>query len=212
VVLRRCVFVIGRQVGADGHVIAGIPCFAPSIAAAELEGSKTFAKDFMQRHSIPTATYRSFENAAEAHNYVDSVSHRLVIKADGLAAGKGVILPLSSQEAHDALDDLMTHAKFADAGSSVVIEEYMDGQEISVLTFSDGETWKSLPAGQDHKRVLDGNKGPNTGGMGVYAPLPFVTDEIMAEIEKEILQPTFEGMKCEGMLQFRPGRETRCCF
>ncbi|RSL93086.1 hypothetical protein CDV31_014862 [Fusarium ambrosium] len=177
----------------------GIPCFAPTKEAAELEGSKTFAKDFMAKYSIPTAAYRNFDDVESAKAYVQEADHRVVIKADGLAAGKGVVLPETKEEAISELESIMKDdGKFAAAGSSVVIEEFMEGDEISILTFSDGTTFRSLPSGQDHKRVFEGNKGPNTGGMGVYSPVPFVTEGILDEIDKSILRPTFDGLKREG--------------
>ncbi|KAI0388559.1 putative bifunctional purine Ade1 [Xylariaceae sp. FL0594] len=177
---------------------SGIPCFAPSKEAAEVEGSKAFAKSFMERYGIPTAAYGSFDNYPEAKQYLESLDHRVVIKVDGLAAGKGVVLPVDKQDAERALEEIMVHGKFGSAGDSVVIEEYMDGDEISVLTFSDGKTTRTLPAGQDHKRAFDGNRGPNTGGMGVYAPVPFVSAADMGEIERLVLQPTFRGLEVDG--------------
>ncbi|KAJ4170103.1 hypothetical protein NW754_006246 [Fusarium falciforme] len=177
----------------------GIPCFAPTKEAAELEGSKTFAKDFMAKCNIPTAAYRNFDDIESAKTYVQEADHRVVIKADGLAAGKGVVLPETKQEALSELDSIMkADGKFSAAGSSVVIEEFMEGDEISILTFSDGKTFRSLPPGQDHKRVFEGNKGPNTGGMGVYSPVPFATQDVLDEIDRSILQPTFDGLEKEG--------------
>lgn len=177
---------------------AGIPCFAPTKEAAELEGSKTFAKDFMRRHKIPTARYQNFNDLEAASDYVRTINSPIVIKASGLPAGKGVILPSSTEEAVQALEDILVKRKFGDAGSSVVIEEYLDGQEISILTLSDSSTTWSFPPGQDHKRIYDGDRGLNTGGMGIYAPAPFVTPGIMEEIETTILKPTFEGLRAEG--------------
>ncbi|KAM0236109.1 hypothetical protein ACHAPO_005333 [Fusarium lateritium] len=181
---------------------AGIPCFAPSRKAAQLEGSKVFAKTFMENYNIPTAAHSSFDDFDEASAYVRKVfiddDHRIVIKADGLAAGKGVVLPETPEEALGDLRSIMKDGVFSTAGSSVVIEEYMEGFEISILTFSDGKTFYSLPAGQDHKRILEGNKGPNTGGMGVYTPVPMVTPEMTQQIDDEILEPTFEALKKEG--------------
>lgn len=180
--------------------IGGIACFAPSKEAAELEGSKAYAKDFMAKYKIPSAEYQSFSSYESARQYLDSVDNHcnMVIKADGLAAGKGVVLPKTREEAIAALDDMMLDGKFGDAGKSVVIEERMVGDEISVLTFSDGKTHISLPPGQDHKRIFEGNKGPNTGGMGVYAPVPFVTAQQMDEIDQTIIRPTFDGLISEG--------------
>ncbi|KAF5239531.1 hypothetical protein FAUST_4852 [Fusarium austroamericanum] len=181
---------------------AGIPCFAPSRKAAELEGSKVFAKTFMKDHGIPTASHSSFDDFDEAQAYVRKVftdkDHRIVIKADGLAAGKGVVLPEDPGQALEDLRSIMKDGVFSTAGSSVVIEEYMEGFEISILTFSDGKTFFSLPAGQDHKRILEGNKGPNTGGMGVYTPVPMVTSEITQQIDDDILKPTFEALQKQG--------------
>ncbi|KAI8630218.1 putative bifunctional purine Ade1 [Xylariaceae sp. FL1651] len=157
---------------------SGIPCFAPSKEAAELEGSKAFAKSFMGRHSIPTAAYGAFDSYVEAKTYLESLDHHVVIKR--------------------ALEEIMVRGKFGSAGDSVVIEEYMDGDEISVLTFSDGKTTRTLPAAQDHKRAYDGNQGPNTGGMGVYAPVPFVSAADIEEIERLVLQPTFRGLEADG--------------
>jgi phosphoribosylamine--glycine ligase/phosphoribosylformylglycinamidine cyclo-ligase len=154
----------------------------------------------MQKYKIPTASYQSFDSYDAAQQYLNTVdATRVVIKADGLAAGKGVILPTTQAEAKSALREIMIDAKFGPAaGRSVVIEEYLEGDEISVLTFTDGKTFKSLPPGQDHKRIFDGNKGPNTGGMGVYAPLPFVSPEVMQEIERVIIRPTLDGLRAQG--------------
>ena len=157
----------------------------------------------MKRHSIPTATFESFTSHADALAYLSSPSapapDRLVIKADGLAAGKGVILPKSRDEAEAALRDMMLDGRFGHAGHSVVIEELLEGDEISILTFSDGSAFKSLPPGQDHKRAFDGHRGPNTGGMGVYTPTPFISEQDLREIDETILKPTFDGLNAEGM-------------
>ncbi|KAI3578142.1 phosphoribosylglycinamide synthetase [Fusarium oxysporum f. sp. albedinis] len=180
----------------------GVSCFAPSHEAAELEGSKVSAKEFMNKFGIPTAHHGSFDNLEAASAYVCHVftdkDHRIVIKADGLAAGKGVVLPETPEEALEDLRSIMSDGKFSTAGSSVVIEEYMDGYEISILTFSDGKTFFSLPPGQDHKRILEGNKGPNTGGMGVYSPVPMVTPDVLQKIDEVILKPTFDALAKEG--------------
>ncbi|KKP04303.1 phosphoribosylamine-glycine ligase [Trichoderma harzianum] len=181
---------------------SGIPCFAPSKESAELEGSKTYAKDFMQKYNIPTAGYRNFDlsitaNLESAKQYVRTLDHNVVIKASGLAAGKGVVLPSSKKEACEELESF-AHGKFGDSGLSIVVEEYLKGDEISVLTLSDGKSFKSLPPGQDHKRIFNSNTGPNTGGMGVYAPTTFVTDAMMSKIEETILKPTFDGLRAEG--------------
>lgn len=189
---------------ADVFAAAGIPCFAPSRAAAELEGSKTFSKDFMERHSIPTAKFRNFDNYEMAQQYLSNVNYRVVIKVSGLAAGKGVVLPETPEEAQRELSEIMIDRKFGAAGEHIVIEEYMEGDEISILTFCDGSgTFKSLPPGQDHKRIFDGSKGPNTGGMGVYGPTDFVTADMLTEIDRTILRPTLGGLKAEGKF-FKP--------
>ncbi len=176
----------------------GIRCFGPSKAAARMEGSKAHAKDFMQRHGIPTALFRSFSDYDEAKRYLDSVGHEVVIKADGLAAGKGVIIPKSKGEAQKALKEMMVDRQFGTAGDEVVIEEFLEGEELSVLTFSDGYTIKSLPPAQDHKRIFDGDRGPNTGGMGCYAPTKVASQDLMAEINRTILQPTIDYMRRDG--------------
>jgi phosphoribosylamine--glycine ligase / phosphoribosylformylglycinamidine cyclo-ligase len=178
---------------------AGIRCFGPSKAAAIMEGSKAFSKDFMQRHGIPTAAFRNFDDYDSAAQYLDSVKHDVVIKADGLAAGKGVIIPTSKQEAHDALKKIMVAKEFGSAGAQVVIEEFLEGDELSILTFSDGYTIRSLPPAQDHKRVGDGDTGPNTGGMGCYAPTTVASNELIQQIDREIVQPTIDSMRRDGM-------------
>ncbi|KAK5111209.1 hypothetical protein LTR62_005237 [Meristemomyces frigidus] len=176
-----------------------VQVFGPSEAAARMEGSKTFSKDFMKRHMIPTAAYENFTDYNAARNYLDVVSHPVVIKADGLAGGKGVIIPKDNREARHALESIMANHDFGDAGNSVVVEEFLEGDEISILSFSDGETILSLPPAQDHKRIGDGDTGPNTGGMGTYAPTPLVTKAQLAEIDRTVLQPTIDGMKKENM-------------
>lgn len=164
-----------------------------------MEGSKTYAKDFMKKYEIPSANYTAFNDHDDAQRYLKGVDgSRVVIKVDGLAAGKGVILPESQAEAEQALRDIMVDNKFGQAGDSVVIEEFLEGDEISVLSFSDGKSFISLPPGQDHKRIFEGNRGPNTGGMGVYAPLPFVDGERMREIDQHIIKPTLDGLRNEG--------------
>lgn len=174
---------------------AGIPVFGPSMAAARMEGSKTFSKDFMKRHAIPTAAYENFSDYESARRYIDTVHHDVVIKATGLAAGKGVIIPQTKEEAHQALREIMCDKAFGSAGDEVVIEEFLTGDELSILSFCDGYTIKSLPPAQDHKRIFDGDQGPNTGGMGCYAPTNIATPELVARIEKEILEPTIAGMR-----------------
>lgn len=177
----------------------GIPCFGPSEAAARMEGSKTFSKDFMKKHNIPTAAYENFSDYEKAKAYIDSVQHDVVIKATGLAAGKGVIIPTSKEEAHQALKEIMVDQAFGSAGSEVVIEEFLNGDELSVLSFCDGYTIKSLPPAQDHKRIFDGDQGPNTGGMGCYAPTNIATPELVARIDKEVLEPTIAGLRNDRM-------------
>ncbi|KAI9897901.1 hypothetical protein N3K66_007757 [Trichothecium roseum] len=176
---------------------AGIPCFGPSKEAARLEGSKTYSKDFMSKYNVPTAAYENFSDFEKAVAYVDGVNHDVVIKATGLAAGKGVILPQTKQEAKDALKQIMVDKAFGDAGSEVVIEELLLGDELSVLTFCDGYTIRSLPLAQDHKRIFDGDQGPNTGGMGCYAPTNIATKELTDRIDREILEPTIAGLRKE---------------
>lgn len=172
----------------------GIHCFGPTKEAARMEGSKTFAKDFMKRHNIPTAAYENFTELSEALNYLDSVDHNVVIKASGLAAGKGVIIPASKTEARQALERIMKDKEFGSAGDEVVVEEFLEGEELSVLAFSDGFTIKALPAAQDHKRIYDGDEGPNTGGMGCYSPIPVESPALRKVIHETILQPTIDGM------------------
>lgn len=164
-----------------------------------MEGSKTFSKDFMHRHNIPTAEFGNFSDYESARAYLDSVSHNVVIKADGLAGGKGVVLPTTKEEAHQALREMMLDHQFGKAGDEVVIEEYLEGDELSVLTFSDGYTIRSLPPAQDHKRIYDGDQGPNTGGMGCYAPTRIAPKEVREEIDRTIIQPSIDGMRRDGM-------------
>jgi phosphoribosylamine--glycine ligase/phosphoribosylformylglycinamidine cyclo-ligase len=177
----------------------GIRCFGPSASAARMEGSKTFSKDFMKKWNIPTARYENFNSYDAARQHLDQVDYRVVIKADGLAAGKGVILPVSTEEAQTALKEIMLDKEFGDAGNSVVIEEFLEGDEVSILSLSDGHAILSLPPAQDHKRIGDGDTGPNTGGMGTYAPTPVATPELLAELDKTVLQPTIQGMRGDGM-------------
>jgi phosphoribosylamine--glycine ligase len=178
----------------------GLKVFGPSEAAARMEGSKTFSKDFMKRHAIPTASYANFSSHAAASAYLDSVAHNVVIKASGLAAGKGVIIPATKQEAQNALKDIMLDKEFGSAGDEVVIEELLVGDELSILTFSDGHTIKSLPPAQDHKRIGENDTGPNTGGMGTYAPTRIAPQSVLDTIDRDILQPTIDGMRAEGYI------------
>ena len=182
----------------DALTAAGIKAFGPTKEAAELEGSKVYAKVVMRRYKIPTARSEVFGDPARAHVYVRQMRQPFAIKADGLAAGKGVILTKTVDEAVEAIDYLMKEKAFGDAGNRVVIEEFMEGEEASVLAFTDGETIVAMPASQDHKRVNDGDEGLNTGGMGAYAPAPVMTPELSERVMEEILKPTIEGMKKEG--------------
>jgi len=176
----------------------GIPVFGPSVRAAAMEGSKTFSKVFMSRHDIPTAAYRNFTDFDTALAYLDEVDHPIVIKASGLAAGKGVIIPTTKEEAVAGLKDIMVSKEFGRAGEEVVIEECLTGDEISILAFSDGYTALALPGAQDHKRIGEGDTGPNTGGMGTYSPAPCSTPAIEEEIMRTIVQPTIDGMRKDG--------------
>jgi phosphoribosylamine--glycine ligase/phosphoribosylformylglycinamidine cyclo-ligase len=186
--------------GVEGYFrAAGIACFGPSKEAAQMEGSKTFSKDFMKKHNIPTAAYGNFSDYDKAREYLNSVNHDVVIKASGLAAGKGVIIPQTKEEALQALEDIMVTKAFGSAGDEVVIEEFLTGDELSFLSFCDGQSIKSLPPAQDHKRIGEGDTGPNTGGMGCYAPTNIATPELIAQVEKEILQPTIDGMRKDGI-------------
>ncbi|KAI9483508.1 MAG: phosphoribosylglycinamide synthetase [Benjaminiella poitrasii] len=176
----------------------GIPCFGPSPKAAQMEGSKAFSKDFMKKHNIPTAAYETFTEYEKAKSYIESVNHKVVLKASGLAAGKGVLMPENKQEALEGIKTIMVNKEFGDAGNEVVIEECLEGQELSFLAFSDGYTVVSLPPAQDHKRALDGDQGPNTGGMGCYAPTPIGTQALIEEVKRTVLQPTIDGMRRDG--------------
>ncbi len=178
---------------------AGIRCYGPSKEAARMEGSKTFSKDFMKKHNIPTASFENFSDYGAAKRYLDGVDHNVVIKASGLAAGKGVIIPATKEEAQAALKEIMCDKEFGSAGDEVVIEEFLEGDELSILSFCDGYTMKSLPAAQDHKRIFDGDKGPNTGGMGCYAPTSLATKALIEEVERTVLQPTLDGMRKDRM-------------
>lgn len=176
----------------------GIAVFGPTQAAAQIESSKSFAKDFMLRHNIPTARYEIFNNFSAAKNYLHNIDYPIVIKASGLAAGKGVFLPSTVQEAETILHELFINQTLGHASDEVVIEERLYGPEVSLLAFSDGITVKPMPPARDHKRLLDDDKGPNTGGMGVYAPVPNITAEQIAEWTQTILQPTIDGLREEG--------------
>jgi len=177
---------------------AGIRCFGPRRAAAQIEASKVFSKDFMARHGIPTARYATFKQLAEALKHLETVEYPVVIKASGLAAGKGVILPETVAEAKSVLTEIMENRIFGEAGSEVVIEERMTGPEVSLMAFTDGKTVVPMISAQDHKRLLDGDQGPNTGGMGAYAPAPVFTSEMLQEALETVLQPAIDGLRLEG--------------
>lgn len=172
--------------------------FGPSAAAARLEGSKVYMKNILKKYNIPTAAFIETSNEKEAHDFIETMNLPIVVKADGLCAGKGVIIAQSKDEAKIAVSDMLSGASFGDAGTSVVVEEYLNGYELSVFAICDGENYKVLPAAQDHKRVGDGDTGPNTGGMGAYAPTPLVNDEIYKKIEERVIKPTLKGMQNEG--------------
>jgi phosphoribosylamine--glycine ligase len=176
----------------------GLRIFGPTRAAAQLESSKDFAKAFMKRHGIPTAEYRTFTDAAAARAYVEARGAPIVVKADGLAAGKGVVVASSVAEAHAAIDSMLVANRMGSAGARVVIEDFLEGEEASFIVMSDGRNALALATSQDHKRLLDGDKGPNTGGMGAYSPAPVVTPELHARVLREIIQPTIDGMAADG--------------
>ena len=178
----------------------GLKIFGPTKEAAQLESSKDFAKAFMQRHGIPTAKYQTFSDIAAAHAYVDANGAPIVIKADGLAAGKGVVVAMDIKEAHDAVDMMLSDNKLGDAGARIVIEEFLSGEEASFIVMVDGKNILPLATSQDHKRLLDNDQGPNTGGMGAYSPAPIVTPEIHARVMREIIQPTVHGMAKDGIV------------
>ncbi len=183
---------------ADDLIGAGIRVFGPTKAAAQIEASKVFSKNFMQKHGIPTARFATFSNPQEALAYIREMDVPVVIKASGLAAGKGVILPDNKEAARAALDSIMVGAEFGQAGAEVVIEERLSGPEVTLLAFSDGKTVKPMVPSQDHKRALDGDQGLNTGGMGAYAPVPACPPEIVAELVRLALQPAVDGLRQEG--------------
>ncbi len=182
----------------DAFRAAGLKIFGPTQAAAQLESSKDFAKAFMVRHHIPTAAYATFTDAKLAHDYVAQQGAPIVIKADGLAAGKGVVVAMDVAEAHAAIDAMLSDNKLGAAGARVVIEEFLSGEEASFIVMVDDKNILPLATSQDHKRLLDGDQGPNTGGMGAYSPAPVVTPEIHAKVMREIIQPTVAGMEKDG--------------
>lgn len=172
--------------------------FGPTQRAAQLEASKDFAKSFMKRHGIPTADHETFDNAAEAHSYVDRRGAPIVVKADGLAAGKGVVVATTTQEAHDAIDSMLVGNRLGAAGARVVIEDFLEGEEASFIVMVDGHHVTPLASSQDHKRLHDDDRGPNTGGMGAYSPAPVVTPEVHARVLREVIRPAVEGMIADG--------------
>lgn len=176
----------------------GLKIFGPTREAAQLESSKDFAKAFMKRHGIPTAEYQTFSDARPAHEYIDERGAPIVIKADGLAAGKGVVVAMTLAEAHDAIDMMLSDNRFGDAGARVVVEEFLAGEEASFIVMVDGKNILPLATSQDHKRLLDDDAGPNTGGMGAYSPAPIVTPELHARVMREIIIPTVHGMAKDG--------------
>ncbi|WP_274585007.1 phosphoribosylamine--glycine ligase [Neisseria leonii] len=182
----------------DDFRAAGLAVFGPTRAAAQLESSKDFAKAFMARHGIPTAQYRTFDNAEAAHAYIDAEGAPIVIKADGLAAGKGVIVAQTAAEAHAAVDDMLLGNKMGNAGARVVIEDFLEGEEASFIVMVDGDNVLPMATSQDHKRLLDNDQGPNTGGMGAYSPAPVVTPAVYRRVMDEIILPTVRGMKADG--------------
>jgi phosphoribosylamine--glycine ligase len=173
-------------------------CFGPSSLAARLEGSKSFSKDFLKRHSIPTADYGSFDDYEQAAAFVRSRGAPIVIKADGLAAGKGVVLASTEDEALQCIKDMLSGNAFGKAGERIIVEEFLRGEEASFIVIADGETFLPFASSQDHKAVYEGDKGPNTGGMGAYSPAPVVTAEVHERIVREVIEPTISGMKQEG--------------
>lgn len=187
----------------DAFREAGLAIFGPTRAAAQLESSKDFAKQFLVRHNIPTAKYQTFSDAQQAHAYVNQEGAPIVIKADGLASGKGVVVAMTLDEAHTAIDMMLgghtLSVSYGDAGARVVIEEFMHGEEASFIVMADGKNALAMATSQDHKRLLDDDQGPNTGGMGAYSPAPVVTPQIHARVMREIITPTLAAMAAEGM-------------
>jgi phosphoribosylamine--glycine ligase len=177
----------------------GLRIFGPTRAAAQLESSKEFAKRFLVRHGIPTGAYESFSDAAAAHRYVDARGAPIVVKADGLAAGKGVVVAATKDEAHAAIDAMLVENRMGEAGARVVVEEFLAGEEASFIVMCDGEHVLTLATSQDHKRLMDGDRGPNTGGMGAYSPAPVVTPALHARVVREIVTPTIRGMAKDGI-------------
>ncbi len=177
----------------------GLVIFGPTAKAAQLEGSKIFMKEFLARHNIPTANYIQTDKLQKAYQFIDTMQLPIVLKADGLCGGKGVIIAQSHEEAKKVAGEMLSGNAFGKAGTSIVIEEFLDGYELSVFAVCDGKSYVVLPAAQDHKRLLNGDKGPNTGGMGAYAPTSLVNDEIYAKLDARVIKPTLKGMEEEGM-------------
>ncbi|MGB1237651.1 MAG: phosphoribosylamine--glycine ligase [Pseudomonadales bacterium] len=195
--------IVGPEAPLVGGVVddfraAGLPIFGPTAAAAQLEGSKIFSKDFLARHNIPTAAYQSFTEVEPAIAYTQQLGAPIVVKADGLAAGKGVIVAMTLDEAEAAIRDMLAGNAFGEAGSRVVIEEFLEGEEASFIVMVDGDNVLPMATSQDHKRVGDGDTGPNTGGMGAYSPAPVVDETIHQRIMEQVIMPTVRGMKAEG--------------
>ncbi len=182
----------------DAARLAGLKIWGPTQYAAQLEGSKAFAKDFLKKHNIPTAFYDVFTEVEPAKDYIKKHGAPIVIKADGLAAGKGVIVAMSNDEAYAAIDDMLAGNKFGDAGSRVVIEQFLAGEEASFICMIDGQNILPMATSQDHKRIFEGDQGPNTGGMGAYSPAPVVTSDVFDRVMAEIMRPTVEGMARDG--------------
>ncbi len=182
----------------DAARLADLKIWGPTQYAAQLEGSKAFAKDFLKKHNIPTAFYEVFTEVEPAKDYIKRHGAPIVIKADGLAAGKGVIVAMSNEEAFEAIDDMLAGNKFGDAGSRVVIEQFLAGEEASFICMIDGQNILPMATSQDHKRIFEGDQGPNTGGMGAYSPAPVVTSEVFDRVMTEIMRPTVEGMARDG--------------
>jgi phosphoribosylamine--glycine ligase len=172
--------------------------FGPTKSASQLEGSKIFMKNFLSRHNIPTAKYIETSSLNKAEEFIDTLTPPIVVKADGLCGGKGVIIAQSHEEAKETAKEMLSGEKFGSAGESIVVEEFLDGYELSIFAICDGEDFVLLPASQDHKRLLNGDKGPNTGGMGAYAPTPLIDDTLYKEVEEKIVKPTLKGMREEG--------------
>ncbi|MEC7860627.1 MAG: phosphoribosylamine--glycine ligase [Pseudomonadota bacterium] len=183
----------------DNFNNAGLSCFGPTADAAQLEGSKSFTKDFLQRHKIPTADYKTFSESEKAIDYIHSKGTPIVIKADGLAAGKGVIVAMTINEATDAVKNILDDDTFGDAGAKIVVEEFLEGEEASYIVITDGNQVVSLATSQDHKARDNGDLGPNTGGMGAYSPAPVITQDLDQRVMNEIIYPTLSGLKKDGI-------------